>query len=323
VQLANLQECLVLLRLVCCGVQKEFFQILISELFDPKFGMLIYDDEAKTLWFNKDSLDNPMEFELIGILLGLAIYNGIILDLHFPDVVYKKLMGLKPTLKDLENTKPELARGLRALLNFDGDVAATYMRHFTYSYEAYGEEKSVDLKQGGAEIELTNANREEYVQLTVEYLLTKSIAKQYKAFSDGFLNVCEGDPLKMFRYEELQLLVCGSPELDFKQLEEVTRYEDGFTAESPVIVNFWAIVHAMSLEDKKKLLSFCTGSDRVPIKGLGHVSFTISKNGPDSDRLPISHTCFNHLLLPEYATKEKLLKCLEVAIQNSKGFGMI
>jgi ubiquitin-protein ligase E3 A len=305
------------------GVQKEFFQILISELFDPKFGMLVYDDETKTLWFNKDSLESSMEFELMGILLGLAIYNGIILDLHFPEVVYKKLMGHKPTLRDLQNTKPDLARGLVQLLNFTGNVAETYLRHFTYTYEAYGEEKSVELKPGGGEIELTNDNREEYVQLTIDYLLTKSIAKQYKAFSEGFLNVCEGDPLKMFRYEELQLLVCGSPNLDFKQLEEVTRYDDGFTAESPVIVHFWQIVHDMSLEDKKKLLSFCTGSDRVPIKGLGHVSFTISKNGPDSDRLPISHTCFNHLLLPEYGTKEKLYKSLQVAIQNSKGFGMI
>lgn len=305
------------------GVQKEFFQILVSELFDPKFGMLIYEEEAKTLWFNKDSLESSQAFELMGILLGLAIYNGVILDMHFPMVVYKKLLGLKPTLHDLASVKPNLATGLQTLLDYTGDVAADYMRSFTYNYEAYGEEKSEELKPGGANIDLTNDNRQEYVQLTVDYILTKSIAKQYNAFSNGFLMVCEGEPLKMFRYEELQLLVCGSPELDFKQLEDVTRYEDGFTAQSPVIVNFWEIVHEMTLEDKKKLLFFCTGSDRVPIKGLGHVSFTISKNGPDSDRLPTSHTCFNHLLLPEYATKEKLYKSLQVAIQNSKGFGMI
>lgn len=29
----------------------------------------------------------------------------------------------------------------------------------------------------------------------------------------------------------------------------------------------------------------------------------ISRNGPDSDRLPTAHTCFNHLLLPEYTDK--------------------
>lgn len=39
-------------------------------------------------------------------------------------------------------------------------------------------------------------------------------------------------------------------------------------------------------------------------------------------RLPTAHTCFNVLLLPEYSSKEKLERCLRVAITYSKGFGM-
>jgi ubiquitin-protein ligase E3 A len=79
----------------------------------------------------------------------------------------------------------------------------------------------------------------------------------------------------------------------------------------------------MSVEDKKKLLFFCTGSDRSPIKGLGSMTFVISRNGPDSDRLPTAHTCFNHLLLPEYSDKEKLRVCLMTAINNAEGFGLM
>lgn len=125
------------------GVQKEFFQLLIAELFDPKFGMLTYDDETNTFWFNKDSLDSSFEFELIGILLGLAIYNGVILDVRFPHVVYKKLMNKKATLKDLIIVMPELGRGLQQLLEFDGDVEETYCRHFAITYDVFGEEKTV------------------------------------------------------------------------------------------------------------------------------------------------------------------------------------
>ena len=33
-----------------------------------------------------------MKFELIGIILGLAIFNNVILDVKFPLVVYKKLL---------------------------------------------------------------------------------------------------------------------------------------------------------------------------------------------------------------------------------------
>jgi len=49
----------------------------------------------------------------------------------------------------------------------------------------------------------------------------------------------------------------------------------------------------------------------------------IARNGPDCDRLPTSHTCFNVLLLPEYSSKEKLEERLLKAINYSKGFGMI
>ncbi len=34
-----------------------------------------------------------------------------------------------------------------------------------------------------------------------------------------------------------------------------------------------------------------------------HVLSALQRSGPDSDRLPTSHTCFNVLLLPEYATQ--------------------
>lgn len=54
--------------------------------------------------------------------------------------------------------------------------------------------------------------------------------------------------------------------------------------------NFWSVVHEFSLEEKKKLLMFSTGSDRVPIRGLSNMVFVISRNGSDSDRLPSAHT---------------------------------
>lgn len=67
----------------------------------------------------------------------------------------------------------------------------------------------------------------------------------------------------------------------------------------------------------------CTGSDRVPVGGLSRLKLMIARNGPDSDRLPTSHTCFNVLLLPEYTDREKLKDRLLKAINYSKGFGML
>ncbi len=39
-----------------------------------------------------------------------------------------------------------------------------------------------------------------------------------------------------------------------------------------------------SEDQKKKVLFFGTGSDRVPIKGLKSLKFVISRNGPDSEK---------------------------------------
>ena len=100
-------------------------------------------------------------------------------------------------------------------------------------------------------------------------------------------------------------------------------YDGGFSAETPTIRFFWEVVHSFSEEQKKKLLFFATGSDRVPIGGLSRLQFVITKNGGDSDRLPSAHTCFNVLLLCEYPNKERLRERLLTAIQNAEGFGMI
>jgi len=48
---------------------------------------------------------------------------------------------------------------------------------------------------------------------------------------------------------------------------------------------FWEIVHEFTDEQKKQLLQFATGSDRVPIGGLSKLKLIIARNGPDSDRL--------------------------------------
>ena len=68
---------------------------------------------------------------------------------------------------------------------------------------------------------------------------------------------------------------------------------------------------------------FTTGSDRVPIGGLGKLKLVIARNGSDSDRLPTSHTCFNVLLLPDYKDKGKMKERLTKAISYAKGFGML
>ena len=48
----------------------------------------------------------------------------------------------------------------------------------------------------------------------------------------------------------------------------------------------------------------------------------LQRDGPDSQKLPTSHTCFNTLLLPSYRSKDVMANRLKLAIMNSEGFGL-
>lgn len=49
-------------------------------------------------------------FYLIGIVCGLAIYNSTVVDLHFPLMLYKKLLDVPPVLDDLKELSPTEGR---------------------------------------------------------------------------------------------------------------------------------------------------------------------------------------------------------------------
>ena len=52
-----------------------------------------------------------------------------------------------------------------------------------------GEIKPHDLKAGGADIQVTEENKEEYLNLVTEWRMTRGIEDQTKAFLDGFNEV--------------------------------------------------------------------------------------------------------------------------------------
>ncbi|KAJ3256240.1 hypothetical protein HK103_005603 [Boothiomyces macroporosus] len=307
------------------GVQKEFFQILIEKLMDPDYGMFEYNPETRQSWINRNSLESSLQFELVGIVIGLALYNGVMVRVSFPKIMYKKLVKEEITLEDVKEAFPSLGKGLQQLLDWhDGDVSDVFMRTFEISYERFGKVEHIPLMENGQDILVTNENREKYVLLYIKHLCYTSIQDQFNSFRQGFYKVCGGQALKMCRSFELEQLICGkgTSELDFKDLQEGAQYEE-YTSNHEIITWFWEIVHEMDLQQKQRLLEFVTASDRIPLKGLQSLVFVIQRNGPDTDRLPSALTCFGRLLLPEYSSRDKLAERLLTAIDNAKGFGLV
>uniref|UniRef100_A0A8D0G4C5 HECT-type E3 ubiquitin transferase n=1 Tax=Sphenodon punctatus TaxID=8508 RepID=A0A8D0G4C5_SPHPU len=314
------------------GLTKEWFLLLIRQIFHPDYGMFTYHKDSHCHWFSSFKCDNYSEFRL---LMGLAVYNSITLDIRFPPCCYKKLLsppivpcdqstpvGISSVgLDDLDQIMPELAHGLNELLSYEGNVEEDFYSTFQVFQEEFGVIKTYTLKPGGDKIPVTNQNRKEYVQLYVDFLLNKSIYKQFAAFYCGFHSVCASYALMLLRPEEVEILVCGSPELDMHALQKHTQY-DGYQKTDPTIRYFWEVVLAFPLELQKKLLHFTTGSDRVPVGGMTDLNFKISRSEVSTDWLPVAHTCFNQLCLPPYKNKKELKQKLTIGISNGEGFGL-
>ncbi|TAQ89128.1 hypothetical protein B7494_g2518 [Chlorociboria aeruginascens] len=325
------------------GLRKEWFLLLVRDVFNPEHGMFTYDEDSHFCYFNPDSFETTDQFFLVGVVLGLAIYNSTILDVALPPFAFRKLLAAGPvpapgvpsyvklpmiySLEDLAEYRPAVANGLKQLLEFEGDVESTFCRDFVVDVERYGQITQIPLCPDGEKKPVTNNNRREFVDLYVRYLLDTAVVRQFEPFKRGFFTVCGGNALSLFRPEEIELLIRGSDEpLDIPSLRAVSVCENWGSANAlehePVIVWFWESFGAASPNDQRRLLSFITGSDRIPAMGTTNLVIKLSCLGDDSPRFPVARTCFNMLSLWRYSSKEKLETMLWRAVNESEGFGL-
>ncbi|XP_075279220.1 putative E3 ubiquitin-protein ligase HERC4 isoform X2 [Opisthocomus hoazin] len=306
------------------GVRKEFFLLIMRELLDPKYGMFRYYEESRLIWFSDKTFEDSDLFHLIGVVCGLAIYNFTIVDLHFPLALYKKLLNKKPSLDDLKELMPDVGRGMQQLLDYpEDDIEEAFCLNFTITVENFGTTEIKELVPNGADIPVVKQNRQDFVDAYVDYIFNKSVASLFNAFHAGFDKVCGGKVLQLFQPSELQAMVIGNTNYDWKELEKNTEYKGEYWADHPTIKIFWEVFHELSLEKKKQFLLFLTGSDRIPILGMKCLKLVIQPTGGGEGYLPVAHTCFNLLDLPKYTDKETLKSKLIQAIDHYEGFSLV
>jgi E3 ubiquitin-protein ligase HUWE1 len=102
-----------------------------------------------------------------------------------------------------------------------------------------------------------------------------------------------------FNEQELELLISGTPDIDIDEWRAATDY-NGYNPSDPAIVWWWRALKSFDREERAKVLSFATGTSRVPLEGFGDLQgvqgrqrFSIHRAYGESDRLPQAHTCFN------------------------------
>jgi E3 ubiquitin-protein ligase HECTD2 len=306
------------------GLRKEWLFLLVKELFDPKFGMFKFDEETHLCWFNPASFENENQYRFLGIIIGLAIYNNIILDIRLPLACYKRLLNYTCNLDDLREIHPRLARSFDQLLEYENDdMEDVFCMNFVATYSEYDKVVQVPLKPHGEDIYINKSNRKEYIDNYIYWFFIESVQKKFEAFKEGFNSLCSGNLLSLCKPEEIQKMILGEEEIDIDRLRGVTTYKK-CCSDTQAVQWFWEVVSEYNEEMKKKLMIFVTGSDRICPTGIENMKFTITYYENDAGReyLPQTHTCFNEILLFKYVSKESLADKLKKAINYSEGFGI-
>ncbi|XP_073839662.1 E3 ubiquitin-protein ligase Nedd4 isoform X16 [Musca autumnalis] len=310
------------------GLAREWFYLLSKEMFNPYYGLFEYSAmDNYTLQINNGSglcnEDHLHYFKFIGRIAGMAVYHGKLLDAFFIRPFYKMMLEKPIDLKDMESVDTEYYNSLMWIKENDPRQLELT---FCVDEDTFGQKSQHELKPGGANIEVTDENKDEYIKLVIEWRFVARVKEQMTAFLQGFGSIIPLTLIKIFDEHELELLMCGIQNIDVKDWRENTLYKGDYHQNHIIIQWFWRAVLSFPNEMRSRLLQFVTGTSRVPMNGFkelygsnGPQMFTIEKWGTPNN-YPRAHTCFNRLDLPPYEgylqLKDKLIK----AIEGSQGF---
>lgn len=298
------------------GPRKEWLALLFKELLDPKRAIFVPDETSNFSWLGSADLKY---YNVAGIALGLALRNSTSLDVNFPHLLFKRLLGQCCSLADIEQVWPLMAQSARAILEYDKPDFEEVFGLFFVS------PSGVPLVEEGNTSPVTLENKEEYITLLLSSMIE---TPQMDALRKGFLKVVGGASLTLYRAEEIDYLVHGDRKpIDVQALQSVTKYKNfgcrsKILAKEPVVLWFWEFFSCLDPDTQAKLLAFVTASDRVPAMGIHSMTFRISCLGNDSENLPTAHTCFNQLGIYRYSSREKFERKMLFAINECRGFGI-
>lgn len=325
------------------GLLREWVLLLCEKLFDESFG-LFQPTHVENLgyWINPNSAqihrDHLKCYQFVGRLMAKCLLEGQLLTVHFSLPLLKHLLGVPISFSDLEFLDEELYRNATWLR--DNDQVENLALDFTVQrIDANDDMVTTELKPGGKDITVTDDNKDEYLDLLMKYKMFDSVKEQLSALLQGVYDVIPRTLLAVFDYQELELLLCGVPNIDVDDWETHTdvKYQDYDHAskhEKKVVEWFWDTVRRFSQEERARLLQFVTGTSRVPVEGFkalvsndGRVRrfgiHLIPCGAPPTGLYPKSHTCFNRIDLPVYHTKELLETYLTLVINMEiTGFSM-
>lgn len=108
----------------------------------------------------------------------------------------------------MKTLSPSIYRSLKSVLDYkEDDLESALCFSFVIEREILGVMREIELKPGGASIMVNQKNKQEFINLYVDYIFNVSCEKQFQAFSAGFRRVIDSRPLELFYPDELMSFV--------------------------------------------------------------------------------------------------------------------
>ena len=272
----------------------------------------------------------------LGRILGVALRNGISLQLGLVPAIWRSLVGQPSALGDVDDSDEAFSATLRGLRTDAVKRRKSVQPGAPVDWRtlsSIGEEIALvaaDGKDAGAgatprtEGELVGQQAKDAALLceaTAAVRLFESWLPTL-ALQEGLTSVIPTALLPLFTAEEFEERVCGRPGVDVRLLAANTDYDDDIGPEDEHIKSFWRVLAKFSDEDRSKFLRFVWARPRLPANGEFSQRFKIQAPAGDSassdpDRhLPKAHTCFFSFNLPRYSSDAVMRKQLLYAITN-------
>ena len=286
------------------GLFKEFVDSFSKACYDPLFGLftptsaqLITPNPLSAQCLGSDHLNI---FYFAGKMLGKAIYERILLESEFAGGFLNMLLGRSNQLDDLFYLDEELYRSLMHLKHYakaGGELeslelffettqnmptrtAASSSSSSSSSASSSSSSSSSssnmvteELIPGGSSIRVNRANIHDYIQRLAYHKQNVQIARQSRAFLEGFRVMVPAEWIRMFSTRELQLLISGDRRaIDLNDLKANVTYASGYHPSQPYVQSFWDIIRDMSPEDQGQFLKFVTSCSRQPLLGFSQLN---------------------------------------------------
>lgn len=258
------------------------------------------------------------DVSLLGTLFALGFIKGHAFSLPLPKFLFKLATGVRVSPEDIKDIDEELYHNKVEYLRSCTEEELIELE-LTFSEEEThpsGDVHEIPLRENGCSESVNKTNLEEYLRLSIAHHLMWGRKPEIYAFVSAFNLFAPRKLLSsIFDYQEIfDAVVQPVATTDINTFKKLTSHDGLDRVDDIAVVDwFWDAVEEMTPDNRGHLLSFFTGSNKLPLQML-HATEKPLKIFHDVNlthkHYPCSRTCLNTLILPPIETKEDLQRKL-------------